>query len=68
MPENNQLNSVGYMLQNTVFSKIYESLLKYPLHTGIDKKLRFQSMASLYHKYTTMQLPCIYIITAKTVC
>ena len=56
------------MLQNTVFSKIFESLLKYPLHTGIDKKLPFQSMASLYHKYTTMQLPCIYIITAKTVC
>ena len=57
------------MLQNTnVFSKIYESLLKYPLHMGIDKKLPFQSMESLYHKYTTMQLLCIYIITAKTVC
>ena len=57
------------MLQNTnVFSKIYESPLKYPLHTGIDKKLFFQSMASLYHKYTIMQLLCIYIVTAKTVC
>ena len=57
------------MLQNTnVFSKIYESLLKYPLHAGIDKKLFHQSMASLYHKYTTMQLLCIYIITAKNVC
>ena len=57
------------MLQNTnFFSKIYERLLKYPLHTGIDKKLLYQSMASLYHKYTTMQLLCIYIVTAKTVC